>query len=92
MSRRPTTHRCVLRRPTSTSTPSGLTPIPGPMLALSREQMVTAAVFEHEARYGDCDTESAHRQGDQQIRQLTDRAWDELMADVRRRYAHGRSN
>jgi len=59
---------------------TGLTQVPGPMLALTRAQMVTAAVFEHEVRCGVCDTESAHARGDQQVRAMTDRVWDELMA------------
>jgi hypothetical protein len=63
-----------------------LTSIPGPMLALSREQLVTMAVFEHEIRCGGCDTEPAHVQGDQAARELTDRAWKELLVAAQRRY------
>jgi hypothetical protein len=71
---------------------TGLTSIPGPMLALTRPQMITAAVFEHEARCGDCDTEAAHRQGDRRVREMTDRAWNDLLVEAGRRYAHGRRN
>jgi hypothetical protein len=48
---------------------TGLTSIPGPQFALTRPQMVTAAVFEHEARCGDCDTSAAHQQGNHTIRE-----------------------
>ena len=66
---------------------TGLTQVPGLMQALTREQMITAAVFEHESGCGECDTEDAHRQGDQQAREQTDRAWDDLLAAAQRRYA-----
>ena len=65
---------------------TGLTSIPGPMLALTRQQLITSAVFEHEARCGECDTEDAHEQGDREIREQTDRAWNELLIAAQRRY------
>jgi len=65
---------------------TGLTALPGPILALSREQLVTSAVFEHEAVCGSCDTEEAHRQGDPRMREATNVAWDELLIGVQRRY------
>ena len=68
------------------SSATGLTSIPGPMLALTRPQMITAAVFEHEARCGDCDTSAAHRQGDQVVREMTDRAWNGFLVTVQQRY------
>ena len=71
---------------------TGLTSIPGPMLALTRPQMITAATFEHESLCGECDTEDAHEQGDQRIRAMTDRAWDELLVAAQRRYDAGRRN
>ena len=42
---------------------TGVTSVPGPMLVLTEPQLVTAAVFEHEARCGACDTEPAHGRG-----------------------------
>jgi hypothetical protein len=103
MMRRPIAEVRVIRRPDlypdavrieidCTYSTTGLTSIPGPMLALPREQMVTAACFEHEARCGDCDTEAAHRQGDQRVREQTDRAWDALLVTAQRRYDCGRPN
>ena len=71
---------------------TGLTQVPGPMLALTTEQMVTAAVFAHEERCGLCDTERAHARGDQAIREQTDRAWNELLIAARRRFAEGVRN
>ena len=65
---------------------TGLTVLPGPMLALSREQLIASAVLEHEARCGSCDTEQAHFQGDPRIREATDRAWNELLIAAQRRY------
>ena len=55
---------------------TGLTQVPGLMQALTWEQMITAAVFEHEARCGACDTEPAHERGDRRVREMTDRAWE----------------
>jgi hypothetical protein len=57
---------------------TGLTVLPGPMLALSREQLIASAVLEHEALCGSCDTEQA-----------TDRAWNELLVAAQRRYDSG---
>ncbi len=74
------------------SSTTGLTSIPGPMLALTRAQMITAATFEHEARCGECDTSAAHAQGDRQVRELNDHAWDELLVAAQRRYDKGRRN
>jgi hypothetical protein len=71
---------------------TGLTSIPGPAFALTRAQMVTAATFEHESRCGECSTEVAHAQGDQQVKAMTDRAWDDLLAAAGRRYVEGRRN
>ena len=72
---------------------TGLTSVPGPAFALTRSQMVTAAVFEHEARcHRGCDTTEAHQQGDQAVREQMDRAWDHLQAEMGRRYAASRRN
>ena len=71
---------------------TGLTSFPGPSIALTRAQLVTAATFEHEARCGRCDTEPAHERGDRATREMTDRAWDELVAAAGRRYAEGVRN
>ena len=71
---------------------TGLTQVPGPMLALTRRQMITAAVFAHEERCGRCDTEPAHAQGDPTMRGMTDRAWDELLATAQRRFDESRRN
>jgi len=65
---------------------TGLTVLPGPMLALTREQLITSAVLEHEALCEACDTEQAHRQGDPHAREVTDRAWNELLIAAQRRY------
>jgi hypothetical protein len=65
---------------------TGLTALPGPMLALTREQLITSAVLEHEALCGNCDTEQAHVRGDPGMREATDRAWDELLIGAQRRY------
>lgn len=65
---------------------TGLTSFPGPALSLTRPMMVTMATFEHEARCGQCSTDEAHRQGDQQVREMTDRAWDELLTAAQQRY------
>jgi hypothetical protein len=65
---------------------TGLTALPGPMLALTREQLITSAVLEHEALCGSCDTEQAHRQGDPHTREMIDRAWNELLIAAQRRY------
>ena len=67
-----------------------LTALPGPMLALTREQLITSAVLEHEALCGSCDTEQAHRQGDPRAREMTDRACHELLIAAQRRYDSGR--
>ena len=69
---------------------TGLTQVPGLMLALTRDQMITAATFEHEVRCGRCDTEEAHEQGDRQAREMTDRAWEKLYGAAARRYAASR--
>jgi hypothetical protein len=71
---------------------TGLTSIPGPMLALTRERMITAAAFEHESRCGLCSTEEAHLRCDQRVREMTDRAWDELLVAAQRRYDRGVRN
>ena len=71
---------------------TGLTQVPGPMLALTRAQMVTAAVYAHEERCGRCSTAEAHTRGDPQVREMTDRAWDELLAAAQRRYDASRRN
>jgi hypothetical protein len=71
---------------------TGLTQAPGPMLALTRAQMVTAAVYAHEEGCGRCDTERAHEQGDRRVREMTDRAWHELLVTARRRHDAGRRN
>jgi hypothetical protein len=71
---------------------TGLTSIPGPMLALTRPQMITAAVFEHESLCGECDTEAAHQQGDQRVREQTDRDWEALLVAAQRRYDEGVRN
>jgi hypothetical protein len=65
---------------------TGLTAILGPVFVLTREQLITSAVLEHEALCGACDTEEAHLQGDPHIREATDRAWDELLIGAQRRY------
>jgi hypothetical protein len=75
--------RVEVECPASTT---GLTQVPGLMQALTMEQMVTAAVYAHEERCGFCDTEPAHAQGDRQVREQTDRAWDELLAAAQQRY------
>ena len=66
---------------------TGLTQVPGLMQALTLEQMVTAAVFEHESRCGRCSTTEAHGRGDRRARELTDRAWERLLGAALRRYA-----
>jgi hypothetical protein len=71
---------------------TGLTSIPGPAIALTRPQMVTAAVFEHEQRCGDCDTGAAHRQGDTRLRDQTARAWAAMQVEQARRDAEARRN
>jgi hypothetical protein len=104
MSRRPIASVRVLRMPhlhpravrieveCSAST-TGLTQVPAETFDLTVPQMVTAAVFEHEARCeGDCDTTQAHQRGDQQIRAETERAWNVVRAEMARRYANGRRN
>ena len=63
---------------------------PGRLPALTRPQLVTAAVFEHEAVCGACDAEAAHGLGDPHARELTDRAWHELLVAAQRRYDEGR--
>ena len=104
MTRRPTAKVRVIRMPhlhpdavrievECRYSTTGLTSIPGPMLALTRPQMITAAVFAHEARcHGECDTEAAHAQGDRRVREETDRAWDELLIAAQRRYDASRRN
>jgi hypothetical protein len=71
---------------------SSLTRLPGLMQALTVEQMITAAVFEHESKCGRCDTEAAHLQGDRQVREITDRAWHELLVTAQRRHDASRRN
>jgi hypothetical protein len=71
---------------------TGLTSFPGPVFALTRGQLITSAVFEHEARCGRCSTDHAHQQGDRQIREMTDRAWKDLLDAAGRRYAEARKN
>ena len=103
MSRRPSAEVRVIRMPDlhpaavrveigCRHSTTGLTQAPGLMLALTREQMITAAVFEHEVRCGRCDTEEAHEQGDGQVRAMTDRAWEKLYGAAARRYAASRRN
>ncbi len=103
MSRRPTARVRILELPRLAAgcvrveiecpaSRTGLTQVPGPMQALTQEQLITAAVFEHEARCGECDTEPAHVRGDPAIREQTDREWDALLADAQRRYAESVRN
>jgi hypothetical protein len=66
---------------------TGLMSFPGPSIALTTPQLVTAAVFAHEDRCGRCDTERAYEQGDRAIREQTDRAWDDVQQARARRYA-----
>jgi hypothetical protein len=54
--------------------------------------MVTAAIFENEARCGDCDTEEAYQQGDRTMREQTDRVWNDVQQAMARRYAEARRN
>jgi hypothetical protein len=103
MSRRPIAEVRVIRMPhlaegcvrvevECSGSTTGLTQVPGLMQALTSEQMVTAAVFEHESRCGRCDTERAHAQGDRRVREMTDRAWEKLIGAAQRRYAASRRN
>jgi hypothetical protein len=71
---------------------TGLTSVPGPRGTITKPKMVTAAVFEHEARCGDCDTSEAHAQGDQKIRAMADEAWGFITAEVARLHVAGRRN
>ncbi len=72
---------------------TGLTSIPGPLMPMTRAQMITAAVFEHEARCeGDCDTAQAHDQGDPAIRAHTERVWTDLVQRAGRQYAGAHRN
>jgi hypothetical protein len=71
---------------------TGLTSIPRPHHALTKAQMITAAVFEHEARCGDCVTSDAHRQGDGAIREQTERVWNQVKQAMARRYAESVRN
>jgi len=71
---------------------TGLTSLPGPLFALTLEQLVTSAVFEHEARCGECDSKAAHEQGDREIREQTDRAWNSFLVTVQQRYDLRRRN
>ena len=72
---------------------TGITSIPGPRLALTREQTITAACYAHEERCdGGCDTSQAHAQGDTAIRDATERAWRLMRAAAARRYSESVRN
>ena len=71
---------------------TGLTSISGPLMPMTRPQMITAAVYAHEERCGDCDTSAAHEQGDPSVRQAAEVAWSDLLVPAGRRYAEGRRN
>ena len=71
---------------------TGVIHVPAPTLAMDTPMLVTMAVFEHEARCGQCSTEQAHQQGDQTILEATECAWNEIRAAFGRRYADGRRN
>lgn len=91
--RRPDLHpeaiRVEIDCPKSTT---GLTSIPAGAVKLTRPQLITSAVFEHEQRCGECSTEDAHRQGDQTIRAETERLWHLHRAIELRRAVAGRRN
>jgi hypothetical protein len=64
---------------------------------MTRRPIATVRVLqlphiEHESLCGECDTEDVHAQGDQTVRELTDRAWEDLLTNAARRYVHGRRN
>jgi hypothetical protein len=70
---------------------TGLTSIPGPF-ALPVPALITAAVFEHESRCGECDTSEAHAEGNRALRQETERVYAAVQQRRQRRYADGRRN
>lgn len=68
---------------------TGVTSVPGGPVELSRRQLVTFATYQHEERCGRCDTDAAHRQGDQTMRAEAERLHHEI--ELRRAVA-GRKN
>lgn len=71
---------------------TGLTHVPGGAIDLDVLMLTTMAIYEHEARCGECSTEEVHWEGDQQVRAMTDRAWAAHQQAQVRRYVHGRRN
>lgn len=72
---------------------TGLTSIPAPGgPELTRPQMITGAVYEHESRCGECDTTRAHQQGDTALRDATDALWDQIQQRAARRAVEARRN
>ena len=57
------------------SSVTGMTSVPGPDELATVELLVTAAVFEHERRCGECLTDEAHRKGDQDVRAYAERGY-----------------
>lgn len=71
---------------------TGLTSIPAGPVKLTQAQLITSAVFEHEARCGECSTEDAHRHGDPAIRAETERLHAVYRQHQLRRATAGRVN
>jgi hypothetical protein len=71
---------------------TGMTSVPSDGFPMTRRQLITAAIFEHEQRCGQCDTTEAHKRGDQLVRTATDRAWNDVQAAVLRRRTQDRRN
>jgi hypothetical protein len=71
---------------------TGMAHIPTPVLALTKPMLITSAVYAHEERCGHCSTDAAHAQGDQRIRDFTDRAYAEYHDHPMRSYAASRRN
>jgi hypothetical protein len=85
---------CVRVEVDCSSSVTGITQVLGRGGAsLDVPQLVTAAVFEHEARCeGGCDTSAAHAQGDRRVRAWTEQTWEAMRAELVRRYAVSRRN
>jgi hypothetical protein len=71
---------------------TGLTSLGRDRIGLTVPMLVTSACFAREGRCGRCDTSQAHERGDQQIRTVTENAWNAAQAERARRYIAGRRN
>jgi hypothetical protein len=71
---------------------TGITHVPGGALEFDTPTLTTMAVYEHQARCGDCDTSEAHQRGSQPIREHVEQVAARLRGIRARRYVEGVRN